>query len=129
MGAVVLAGLAAAVMGTALPMLLMSLQNLVLTGGVPGWLLRAVEMGAVAIGVGSLGMRKDEAPAPVTAKRRWYLTWTGTGPLTEETTLSVVYSGGRDVTEQDGRVFIASDGSDNPRSKPIGKPRKGWAPD
>ena len=53
----------------------------------------------------------------------------GSGPLTEETTLSVVYSGSRDVTEQDGRVFIASDGSDNPRSKPIGKPRKGWAPD
>jgi len=69
------------------------------------------------------------APAPVTARRRWYLTWTGTGPLSEETILSVVYSGGRDVTEQDGRVFITSDGSDNPRSKPIGKPRKGWSPD
>lgn len=69
------------------------------------------------------------APAPVTNSRRWYLTWTGTDPLTEETTLSIVYSGGRDVTEQDGRVFIASDGSDNPRSSPIGKPRKGWAPD
>ena len=68
------------------------------------------------------------APAPVTNKRRWYPTWTG-GPLAEETTLSVVYSGSRDVAEQDGRVFIASDGNDNPRSKPIGRPRKGWAPD
>ena len=69
------------------------------------------------------------APAPVTNKRRWYLTWTGAGPLTEETAFSVVYSGGGDVTEQDGRVFITSDGSDNPRSKSIGRPRKGWAPD
>ncbi|MFQ5473330.1 MAG: hypothetical protein ACE5FA_10665 [Dehalococcoidia bacterium] len=69
------------------------------------------------------------APAPVTNKRRWYLTWTGASALTAETTLSVVYSGGREVTEQDGRVFITSDGSDNPRSKPIGRPRRGWAPD
>ena len=69
------------------------------------------------------------APAPVTNRRRWYLTWTGAGPLTEETAFSVVYRGGGDVTEQDGRVFITSDGSDNPRSKPIGRPRKGWAPD
>ncbi len=69
------------------------------------------------------------APAPVTAKRRWSVTWTGTGPLTEETTLSVVYSGSRPIAEQDACVFIASDGSDNPRSKPIGKPRKGWSPD
>jgi len=68
------------------------------------------------------------APAPVTNKRRWYLTWTG-GPLAEETTLSVVYSGGTEITEQDGRVFITADGSDNPRSKSIGRPRKGWAPD
>ena len=69
------------------------------------------------------------APAPVTNRRRWYLTWTGAAPLTEETAFSVVYSGGGDVTEQDGRVFITSDGSDNPRLKPIGRPRKGWAPD
>ena len=69
------------------------------------------------------------APAPVTAKRRWYVTWTGTGPLTEETTFSVIYSGSRAVAERDACVFIASDGSDNPRSKPIGKPRRGWAPD